>query len=98
MNKFLACFLLIAVLASAQCSIFELLKEGARYIWDQISKLDLQSMVKLANDYIEKNPTLKNIKNQLIQEGKGTAFNLCSSLKLGDIYCLKLINEAKKYI
>ena len=98
MNKFLACFLLIAVLASAQCSIWNSIKNVVKSGVEKISKTAAEYVSKWANDFVAKNPMFKNIYKELIHIGEGAAFKLCTSFNYGDIYCLNLINEVKKNI
>ena len=99
MNKFLACFLLIAVLASAQCSIWGSIKNVVKSGVEKISKTAAEYVSKWANDFVAKNPMFKNIYKELIHLGEGAAFKLCTSFNYGDIYCLNLINDIKnKYV
>ena len=96
MNKFLACFLLIAVLASAQCSIWNSIKNVVKSGVEKISKTAAEYVSKWANDFVARNPMFKNIYKELIHLGEGAAFKLCTSFNYGDIYCLNLINDIKK--
>ena len=96
MNKFLTCFLLIAVLASSQCSIWDSIKNVVKSGVEKISKTAAEYVSKWANDFVAKNPMFKNIYKELIHLGEGAAFKLCTSFNYGDIYCLNLINEVKK--
>ena len=96
MNKFLACFLLIAVLASAQCSIWNSIKNVVKSGVEKISKTAAEYVSKWANDFVAKNPMFKNVYKELIHLGAGAAFKLCTSFNYGDIYCLNLINDIKK--
>ena len=96
MNKFLASFLLIAVLASAQCSIWDSVKNVVKSGVEKISKTAAEYISKWANDFVAKNPMFKNIYKELIHLGESAAFKLCTSFNYGDIYCLNLINDIKK--
>ena len=96
MNKILACFLLIAVLASAQCSIWDSIKNVVKSGVEKISKTAAVYVSKWANDFVARNPMFKNIYKELIHLGEGAAFKLCTSFNYGDIYCLNLINDIKK--
>ena len=92
MNKFLACFLLIAVLASAQCSIWDWIKKGVNIVTTKAAEY----AYKWANDFVAKYPMFKDIYKQLINLGEGAAYKACTSLNYGEIYCLNLINDIKK--
>ena len=96
MNKFLACFLLIAVLASSQCSIWDSVKGWVKSGLEKVTKFAAQYASKWANDFVAKNPMFKSIYKELIHLGEGAAFKLCTSFNYGNIYCLNLINEVKK--
>ena len=99
MNKILACFLLIAVLASAQCSIWDSIKNVVKSGVEKISKTAAEYVSKWANDFVAKNPMFKSIYKELIHLGENAAFKMCCSFNYGEIYCLDLIKEAKrKYV
>ena len=99
MNKFLACFLLIAVLASAQCSIWDSVKGWVKKGVNIVTTKVAEYASKWANDFVARNPMFKNIYKELINLGEGAAYKLCTSFNYGGIYCLNLINEAKrKYV
>ena len=92
MNKFLACFLLIAVLASAQCSIWDSVKGWVKKGVEKVA----ETVSNVANDFVAKYPMFKDIYKQLINLGEGAAYKACTSLNYGEIYCLNLINDIKK--
>ena len=95
MNKFLACFLLIAVLASAQCSIWDSIKGWVKKGVEKVA----ETVSNVANNFVEKNPMFKNIYKELIHLGENAAFKMCCSFNYGEIYCLDLIKDAKrKYV
>ena len=96
MNKFLACFLLIAVLASSQCSIFDSIKGWVKSGLEKVTKFAAQYASKWANDFVAKYPMFKDVYKELINLGEGAAYKACTSLNYGEIYCLNLINDIKK--
>ena len=84
MNKILACFLLIAVLATAQCSIWDSIKNVVKSGVEKISKTAAEYVSKWANDFVARNPMFKNIYKELIHLGEGAAFKLCTSFNYGE--------------
>ena len=96
MNKILACFLLIAVLASAQCSIWDSVKGWVKKGVNIVTTKAAEYAYKWANDFVAKYPMFKDIYKQLINLGEGAAYKACTSLNYGEIYCLNLINDIKK--
>ena len=99
MNKILACFLLIAVLASSQCSIWDSIKGWVKNKVNIITIKAAEFASKWANDFVAKYPMFKDVYKELINLGEGAAYKACTSLNYGEIYCLNLINEIKnKYV
>ena len=92
MNKILACFLLIAVLASAQCSIWDSIRGWVQKGVEKVA----ETAVNWANNFVERNPMFKNIYKELIHVGEKAAFKMCASFNYGEVYCLNLINETKR--
>ena len=96
MNKILACFLLIAVLASSQCSIWDSVKGWVKKGVDIITTKAAEYASKWANDFVAKYPMFKDVYKELINLGEGAAYKACTSLNYSHIYCLNLINDIKK--
>ena len=66
MNKILACFLLIAVLASSQCSIWDSVKGWVQKGVNIVTTKAAEYASKWANDFVAKYPMFKDIYKQLI--------------------------------
>ena len=86
MNKFLACFLLIAVLASAQCSIWDSVKGWVKKGVNIVATKAAEYASKWANDFVAKYPMFKDIYKQLINLSEVQALYAAPSPKF--INCL----------
>ena len=75
MNKILACFLLIAVLSSAEGSLWDSIKNT----FNRIAKPVIQKVTNFANDYILNNPIIKKIKEETLPLGEEAAVAVCKS-------------------